>query len=100
VDPDRARQAVETVLDSWKRGESIEAYQTDSAAVTVQDSDWQAGCVLMSYEVQDDDAQDEANLHCRVHLRLRDRDGREMDKQVTYVIGTSPAVTVFREMKL
>ena len=40
---------------------------------------------------------DDANLRIPVRLVVREPDGREAEKQVKYVVGTDPTITVFRE---
>jgi hypothetical protein len=98
VDADRAREALRTALESWKKGAQPTALQSHSPPITVQDMDWEAGAKLLAYEIVGDGKNDDANLRCPVKLTIRDAQGKETKKQVTYVVGTSPAVTVFREL--
>ncbi len=94
VDGDRARSALKATLDSWKQGQP----PTAQAGVTVQDMDWEAGYRLVDYQVLDEGKVENANLRCPVALTLRDPQGREVKKKVKYIVGTSPAVTVLREL--
>jgi hypothetical protein len=87
-------------LESWKKGEAPKALRDASPSITIQDMDWKAGLVLVTYEMQGGEKEDAVNLHCPVQLTLRDQQGREIKKPVTYVIGTDPVITVFREMSL
>jgi hypothetical protein len=100
VDVELARESLRAALESWKNGEPINALRDGSPAITVQDFDWKTGFALLQYEIQGDDKEDSSNLHCPVQLTLRDLQGREVKKKVTYVIGTDPIITVFREMSL
>ena len=100
VDVNAARQAVTTVLDSWKNGNSLSEFQKRSTGITVQDMDWAAGIQLVSYSFSGAESTDTANLHCSLKLLLRDQEGKETEKQVKYVIGTDPVTTVFREMSM
>ena len=43
---------------------------------------------------------DNANLRCPVKLSLRDLQGRPVTRRVTYMVGTDPQITVFREIAL
>ena len=45
-----------------------------------------------------DGKDDNANLRIPVKLTLRTPQGREIQKAVSYVVGTSPALTVFRDL--
>ena len=98
VNPPRAREALRTALESWKKGEPPSALKSASPAIVIQDFEWQAGQKLVGYEVTSDGSDDDANLRIPVRLMLRDPGGREVQKEVVYVVGTSPVLTVFREM--
>jgi hypothetical protein len=97
VDPSLARDALKTALESWKKGEAIDALKSGSPPIVAQDFDWMAGHRLVRYEVTGDGKDDDANLRIPVDLTLRTAQGREVKKSVSYVVGTSPAITVFRE---
>lgn len=100
VDADLARECLYRVLESWKNGGPPDGLRAASPSITIQDMDWKTGYALVTYEILGDDKEDAANLHCPVRLTLRDPQGREVKKQVTYVVGTDPVITVFREMSL
>lgn len=97
VDPDRARETLRIALDAWKRGDTLEAVKSGSPSIVAQDFDWMNGSRLVAYEVTGDGKNDDANLRIPVRLTLRTAQGREIKKSVSYVVGTSPALTVFRE---
>lgn len=97
VDPSRAREALNTALESWRKGDKIDALKTGSPPIVVQDFDWMAGHPLVAFEVMGDGKDDDANLRIPVKLTLRTTQGKVVDKSVSYVVGTSPAITVFRE---
>lgn len=98
VDPGRAREALKATLESWKGGGTPDQLRSGPAAITAQDFDWMAGAKLVDYRIEGDGRDDDANLRIPVSLTLRGPDGKEVTKRVTYVVGTAPSVTVFREM--
>ncbi len=98
VDPTLARTTLETVLESWRRGESIDSWQTKDSHIVVQDLDWKAGVKLASFEILDQGEALDANLFCRVKLSLEDPRSQRYARDVTYVVGTSPVCTVFRSL--
>jgi hypothetical protein len=100
VDERLARQCLNAALESWKKGEAIGELRNGSPSVVVQDMDWKTGYALVAYELTGEDRTDDCNLHCPVTVTLRDPKGKEVSKKVTYVIGTDPIITVFREMHL
>ena len=97
VDPSRARDALKTALESWKKGDTIDSLKSGSPPIVAQDFDWMAGHRLVAYEVSGEGKDDDANLRIPVRLTLRTSRGQEVKKRVSYVVGTSPSVTVFRE---
>ncbi len=98
VDPKLARSTLESVLDSWKRGESIDSMQAQQPAIVVQDMDWKAGFKLRSFEILNDGEAADANLFCSVKLSLDDVGGKPVERHVTYIVGTAPVLTVFRSL--
>lgn len=98
VDADTARSTLISVLDGWKAGDKPDAWQQKSPPVVVQDFDWMQGAKLTGYEILKEEAID-ANLHCDVKLSLEDAQGGAAEKTVTYLVSTSPTLTVFRAMQ-
>jgi hypothetical protein len=97
VDPPRARDALRAALESWKKGDKIDALKSASPPIVIQDFDWMGGRHLVKYEVLGDGKDDDANLRIPVKLTLRTSDGQEVERSVSYVVGTSPTLTVFRD---
>ncbi len=98
VDADLARETLTSVMESWKNGETVESLKEDMPPIVVQDFDWAGGMKLLDYEVLDDGKPESANLIARVKLSLEDREGTKSEKTVTYVVGTAPVLTVFRDL--
>ena len=95
VDMPKAKQALVAALDAWKRGDKLESLKP----VVVQDMDWSAGAMLVSYELAGDAKDDTFSLRCPVKLKLV-AEGKEVERSVTYTVGTSPVTTVFREFSM
>ena len=72
--------------------------------MTVQDFDWVAGAKLIDYQLVDDGKADDANLRVQVKLTMSGgqaqgkSQSKTAEKKVWYLVGTSPQVTVFRDM--
>lgn len=98
VDPERARNTLESVLISWQLGETPQQWRQQDPQVVIQDMDWAAGRKLEEFEILDDGEAIDANLHCRVRLKLGDPQQGETEQTVTYLVTTSPNLTVFRSM--
>jgi hypothetical protein len=98
VKPDVAQQTLRSALDSWKSGQTVESLKKGSPSIVVQDLDWSGGAKLLDYEVLDGGKPVDANLQAKVKLKLRDAKDVESEKTVSYLVGTSPVLTVFRDM--
>jgi hypothetical protein len=99
VDADRAREALKTTLDGWKKGDTPATLKDGSPPITVQDMDWMSGARLVDYQVDGEGKAVEANLYVPVKLTLKTKDGKQVKKTVSYVVGTSPILTVFRNFR-
>ena len=97
VDPDRAMTALKTALDAWKDGKDPESLKTSDTPMVVQDMEWQSGAKLVDYQVEGDGSPADANLNVRVKLNLTAK-GKKVQRDAHYLVTTSPAVTVFRDM--
>jgi hypothetical protein len=98
VDPEQARKTLESVLTSWQLGETPQKWRQQDPEVVVQDMDWASGKKLEEFELLDHGEAIDANLHCRVRLKLVDPQQGEVEQTVTYLVTTSPNLTVFRSM--
>jgi hypothetical protein len=103
VDPPRAIEALKTALDHWKAGQPPGSLASSSTPMTVQDFDWAGGARLVDYQVVDDGTARDDNLSVNVKLVLdgpgtKSKSGKPVEKSVWYLVGTSPSVTVFRDM--
>jgi hypothetical protein len=99
VDAERAREVLKTALDVWKKGDMPATLSNNSPAITAQDLDWLGGAKLVNYEVTGDGKSLEANLYVPVTLTLKMAKGKEVKKKVTYVVATSPHLSVFRALE-
>lgn len=98
VNPAQARDALKVALDGWKNGDKPDSLKSRTPPITVQDADWETGLRLVDYQVVNEGKVEDANLRCPVKLTLRDTDGHEVQRNVKYIIGTDPVITVFREL--
>lgn len=98
VDPSKARTTLKTVLDSWQGGGTIEQLGQQTPAIVVQDFDWLGGTKLVKYELVGDGRPEGPNLIAQVKLTVADPQGAQEERLVTYVVGTAPTLTVFRDM--
>jgi hypothetical protein len=100
VDLPRAREALKTALDHWKEGESPNSLASAATPMTVQDLEWEGGAKLIDYQIVDDGQPADANLRVKVRLTTSGTKAgnKNTEKTVSYLVTTSPSVTVFRDM--
>lgn len=99
VNAELARKSLTTVLDAWKNGEGPETLQRAVPPIVVQDLDWTSGFALNSYVIEGEGEFDDANLRVPVALKLKSPAGKAVERRASYVVGTSPSITVFREFR-
>ena len=96
AEPDLAKQSLEAALNSWKQGEQPAALDQRTPAITMGDLAWKEGRKLSDYRLLGEAKNDGYNLHYPVELTFADAGGASVE-QVDYIVGTSPAITIFRE---
>lgn len=99
VDAPLARRALVAALDGWRKGDAPAALRGGSPALTVQDLDWMGGAKLLSYEIAGAGREAGSNLYIPARLTLRTPQGKEVRRDATSVVGTSPILTVFRSSR-
>jgi hypothetical protein len=98
VDPSLARESLKIALDHWKKGEDPKSLQSSATPMTARDFDWDSGAKLLDYQILDDKEED-ANLRVQVKITLSQQGkSKSVEKKASYVVGTSPSVTVFRDI--
>ncbi len=86
-------------LDHWKKGEDPQSLLSSATPVTAQDYEWASGAKLLDYQILDDGKEEDKNLRVQVKITLTEQGkSKAVEKTVSYVVGTSPSVTVFRDI--
>jgi hypothetical protein len=104
VDEPQARDALKTALDAWKNGLTSQSLAASSTTMTVQDFEWDTGSKLIDYQLLNDGKSEGANLRIQVKLTTLGepvkgkKEAKPAEKKASYVVGTSPRVTVFRDI--
>jgi hypothetical protein len=94
-----ARESLKVALEHWKKGEDPKSLLTSATPMTAQDYEWASGAKLLDYQFLDDGREEDANLRVQVKITLaQEGKGKAVEKKASYVVGTSPTVTVFRDI--
>jgi hypothetical protein len=99
VDASMARECLQTAMESWKRGDKVDALQNSDPPIYVIDLEWKNGNLLKDYEIVGQGEPKDAHLMCPVKLTIRAlATGKETKKEVTYIISTAPNISVSRKV--
>lgn len=96
TDAAKARVALATALDAWKRGATIDELKATSPPILVRDPDWSAGAKLTAYEIAAEDGRMGTDLMVTVKLNLIRADGKAQEKRVPFTVGIGSQTVVFR----
>jgi hypothetical protein len=99
VDASMARECLQTAMESWKKGDKVDALQSANPPIYVIDMEWKNGNLLKEYEIIGPGDAKDAHLMCPVKLTVgASGTGKETKKDVTYIISTAPNITVSRKV--
>lgn len=88
LDQELARASVEKAMQAWKDGKTPKDLEPE---IIIGDMNWTQGQKLLSFEIlPKEETTDGSNLYIRVKRKIG-----ASESQVTYVVGTSPIVTIF-----
>lgn len=88
LDEALARSSLQAAMQAWVDGKSPKELRP---GIVVGDTAWERGAKLTSFQIlQDQETTDGSNLHIPVKRNLDNS-----ESTVTYIVGTSPVVTIF-----
>jgi hypothetical protein len=85
VDLDAARAQVDNGLRAWKQGQEFGSLESGPTPMRFFDTDWQTGWKLLTYEIKEVTAGDNATGRVQVSLSVQNEEGKRIDKDVIYV---------------
>jgi hypothetical protein len=99
VNADLARESLKVALEHWKKGEDPKSLMDTVTPITAQDFEWSSGAKLLDYQILDQGKEEDTNLRVQVKITLgQEGKPKPIQKTASYVVGTSPSVTVFRDI--
>ena len=96
LDSNLARSSLERAMEQWKSGGDQTGLNTGSEPIVMNDVDWRSGAQLVSYKILDQGEDMGANLHATLELVVKEKQKKPRKQKITYIVGTSPVVTIFR----
>lgn len=98
ADPEAAKQLLERALSAWQKGQTVEAVQSATPPIVINERKWSGGSKLTKYEIEVPSKPSGAQQKFRVTLWLNNDKGEEKKEVAQYEVGTTPVNTVFRAM--
>jgi hypothetical protein len=94
---DRARQALTTSLDSWKKGEKPEQLRLLPEPILFAEEWPRQGLKLLDYEITGSENTDGETMRFSVKLTVQDRAGKREERKVTYAVALKSPIAVGRD---
>jgi hypothetical protein len=91
---EQSRHVLISVLDAWKTGQA-HTLAAQTPPIRFQDDDYMAGWRLVDYQLVNPKQQIQSFRDVPVQVNLIDRQGKPLQKTVTYQVGLDP-ITVQR----
>jgi hypothetical protein len=96
ADPGTADTALQTALEAWKSGKAPEDLEKEQPAIIMNEDDWRLGKRLLEYKMEKGSLSGR-QVRCRVRIKLKDRDGKTIDRDAVYIIDTTPRIVIVRD---
>ncbi|MFO0867773.1 MAG: hypothetical protein U0935_02395 [Pirellulales bacterium] len=94
ADPERAKQALQTALEAWKNGETIESLTKRTPAIYFNEEVWQGGQTLLKYELQEDRASGRGWLF---DVKMTFPSNPNSPRVFHYLVDTEPAIVIVQQ---
>ena len=89
-DPTAGKAALQKVLDAWKNGDTLDAFQKANPDITVVNTAWQQGVKLPEYTI------DEKSDMNGYDVQFTVRESAKKGGKVSYTVSTTPKLVVIR----
>src|SRR6266545_5438008 len=86
ADPEQARSALQTALNSWQKGEARETLTSLAPPIHFTDLDQRAGKRLTAFKLEGQPEFHGQSARLAAVLSLKDRDGSTREKKTAYLI--------------
>jgi hypothetical protein len=96
VDPDKASTALQSALDAWKQGDEYGSLRNRTPPMYLNEREWEAGKKLLGYQLGKAELMGRQG-RCTAKLSIQDKAGKVTEREVSYLIDTTPQVVIARE---
>ncbi len=95
---DADQKGLASVLESWKKGETLEELKKAKPPISVSDPDWSAGKKLVGYRFLEERKGKNPARRIPIELEIKGDTGKATKKTVRYAVSITPTLTVVREV--
>jgi hypothetical protein len=95
-DIDAATKLLNSTFESWKSGQPGPTLRYVFPPVYVSEEMWDEGFLLSDFTIDGAGEVYGTNVRLRVTLNGKKKDGAAVNRQVTYLVTTTPALTIAR----
>jgi hypothetical protein len=95
-DPKEARAALETALDTWKRGDAPDTLKQRTPPIQFADLDWDKGARLLKYEIASEERRG-VGMRVTVKMSLEAKGGQRRETTTVYTAETQPRIVIVPE---
>jgi hypothetical protein len=93
LDPELARASLQRAMQAWSEGKKPADLRPE---IIMGDHAWDKGVKLVSFTIQTaEERSDGTNLYLPVLREFKDDRGKTSRSTTTYIVGTSPSITIF-----
>lgn len=96
-DVEQATALITQTLNEWKTGATVDAQRVKSPPIYVAEDLWQNGAELRDYKLTGPGQVFGTNVRFQVTLQCTDSAGTTKDRNVKYLVTTTPQQTIARE---
>jgi hypothetical protein len=94
---DEAADAVRVGLEAWKAGDRAASLKAKAPPLEFTDESWAKGDRLLEFQLLRTEGQAGLPLRCTAALKVRDRVGKTVDKEVVYEVRLGNPVVIARD---
>jgi hypothetical protein len=97
ANPTEATDILRMALDAWKKGETPESLHQRQPPIYFNEPEHKAGTKLIDYKMEGSPGMYGRQVRCMVSLTLESKGGKKTEKDIPYLVDTTPNNVIARE---
>ena len=96
ANPTEAGPALQKALEAWKGGATPAELEKQTPSILMNEPDWHAGKRLVDFKMGEP-AMYGRQVRCKVQMTIEDKAGQKRQRDVNYIIDTTPRLVIVRD---